>query len=145
MKYLRYPTKINNKYFARMRRISTNQKTHSRQLRKNMTDVERLLWLKIRSRQLLGYRFRRQHPIKNYIVDFVCLDSKLIIELDGGQHIDQHDYDERRDKVLNQEGFEVLRFWNNEIIENLDGVLEVVCEHLPPSQPSPSNGEGAKD
>ena len=59
--------------------------------------------------------------------------------------MDQHDYDERRDKVLNQEGFEVLRFWNNEIIENLDGVLEVVCEHLPPSQPSPLNGEGAKN
>ncbi len=60
----------------------------------------------------------------------MCLDSKLIIELDGGQHMDQHDYDERRDKVLNQEGFEVLRFWNNDVIDNLNGVLEVVCKRL---------------
>ncbi|MEO1889054.1 MAG: DUF559 domain-containing protein, partial [Cycloclasticus sp.] len=84
--------------------------------------------------QLLGYRFRRQHPIKNYIVDFVCLDSKLIIELDGGQHMDQHAYDQQRNQVLNQEGFEVLRFWNNEIIENLNGVLEDICKRLPTSE-----------
>ena len=84
-----------------MRRISTNQKAHSRQLRKNMTDVERLLWLKLRGRQLQGLRFRRQHPINNFIVDFVCLELKLIIELDGGQHANQSLYDQQRTDVLN--------------------------------------------
>jgi len=102
-----------------------------------MTDVERVLWLKIKQRQLHGQRFRRQHPIKNYIVDFVCLESKLIIELDGGQHMEQHTYDQRRNQILHEEGFNVLRFWNNDVVENLEGVLAVICEDLPPSQPSP--------
>ena len=114
-----------------MRRISTNQKTRSRQLRKNMTDVERLLWLKLRGRQLQGYRFRRQHPIKNYIVDFVCIELTLIIELDGGQHANQSLYDQQRTDVLNGAGFKVLRFWNNDCIENMEGVLVRICESLP--------------
>ena len=125
-----------------MRRISSKVTKNARALRKNMTDVELLLWHKIRSRQLQNIRFRRQHPIGRYIVDFICLETKLIIELDGGQHADQKSYDTMRDTWLSQQGFKILRFWNNDILENMDGVIEFISQHLPPSQPSPLKGEG---
>jgi very-short-patch-repair endonuclease len=98
----------------------------ARLLRKNQTDVERLLWKHLRNRQLHNHKFRRQLPIEPYIADFVCLELKLIIELDGGQHADQIAYDEQRRIALEQRGFKVLRFWNNEVIENLSGVLEAI-------------------
>lgn len=98
----------------------------ARTLRKNQTNVEQLLWKKLRNRQLLGHKFRRQFPIEPYIVDFVCLELKLIIELDGGQHAEQMDYDQQRSLYLQQRGFKVIRFWNNEIIENIEGVLEAL-------------------
>ena len=116
-----------------MQRISSNVTNNARTLRKRMTDVEQLLWYKIRSRQLRNYRFRRQHPIGRYIVDFICLETKLIIELDGGQHADQKKYDNIRDIFLTQQGFNILRFWNNEVLNNLDGVLLNINQHLPPS------------
>jgi very-short-patch-repair endonuclease len=105
-----------------------NQQTQrARQLRKKMTDAERKLWQNIRARQLLGFKFRRQEPIGRYIVDFVCYESKLIIELDGGQHLEkQAKYDQVRDGWLRSQGFTVLRFWNFEVLENLDGVLESI-------------------
>ncbi|MCX7106767.1 MAG: DUF559 domain-containing protein [Methylococcales bacterium] len=99
---------------------------NARSLRKNQTDVERWLWQKIRNRQLLNLKFRRQFPIDRYIVDFVCLELKLIIELDGSQHIEQAAYDERRRVCLEQRGFRVIRFWNNDILNNGDGVLEKI-------------------
>ena len=101
----------------------TNQ---ARSLRKNQTDVEQRIWQQLRNRRLLNHKFRRQFPIEPYIVDFVCLELKLIIELDGGQHADQLDYDQYRSQYLGQKGFKVLRFWNNEIIENNEGVLETI-------------------
>ena len=100
----------------------------ARHLRKNMTFAERLLWSKLR-RKGLGVRFKRQEPIGRYIVDFVCHSKKLIIEVDGGQHAESG-RDRRRDKELEEMGYKVLRFWNNEVIENLEGVIEEVRRHL---------------
>jgi very-short-patch-repair endonuclease len=99
---------------------------NARSLRKNQTDVERLLWQKLRNRQLLNVKFRRQFPIEPYIADFVCLELKLIIELDGSQHFDQIAYDNERTDFLKQRGFKVLRFWNNDVFKNTEGVLESI-------------------
>ncbi len=120
-----------------MKRISPGKTHNSRELRKNMTHVERLIWHKIRARQLQGVRFRRQYPIGRYIVDFICLEQHLIIELDGGQHAEQQNYDTDRDIWLTRQGFKVLRFWNNEVLENMDGIVQIISKYLPPSQPSP--------
>jgi very-short-patch-repair endonuclease len=120
-----------------VQRLSPKTKTNARSLRKNMTDVERLLWSKLRGSQLQDFKFRRQHPLGHYIVDFVCIELKLVVELDGGQHSDQKDYDERRSQWLGERGFKVVRFWNNDVIENLEGVMERLYSCLPPSQPSP--------
>jgi very-short-patch-repair endonuclease len=122
------------------RRIPPITTARARLLRSNMTDVERRLWGAMRGKQLEGCRFRRQHAIGAYIVDFACVERMLVIELDGGQHQDQKTYDDTRSKYLNQQGWQVVRFWNNEVLENLGGVLEVIVEKLkstPPSQPSP--------
>lgn len=105
-----------------------------------MTDAERLLWHELRARQINGHRFRRQHPIGQYIADFACIEQKIVIELDGGQHQERLEYDELRTEFLKQQGWQVLRFWNNDVMNNLEGVLTVIAEHLrspPPSQPSP--------
>jgi len=110
---------------------------NARALRKNQTDTERWLWQKLRNRQLLNLKFRRQVPIGNYIVDFVCLELKLIIELDGSQHIEQADYDARRTAYLEQLGFKVIRFWNNEVLNNGEGVLERIYQVAHP-HPNPS-------
>jgi len=120
-----------------MKRLPLKITKNARELRNNMTDVEKLLWYRIRRKQLCGFRFRRQHPIGNYIVDFVCIKLKLIIELDGGQHKEQHRYDAIRDQWLTEQGFAVQRFWNNEVLENIDGVLQTIYQYLPPPQPSP--------
>ena len=117
-----------------------------------MTNQERKLWNIIRNRQFFGYRFRRQFPIGQYIVDFVCREKKIIIEIDGGQHneINNIEYDKKRTAFLNSKGFKVIRFWNNEIDNNIDGVYEKLkedfnVEHIiTPSLPSPS-GEGEKN
>jgi len=103
-----------------------NLLTNAKNLRKNQTDVEQILWQKLRSKQLLNCKFRRQVPFHPYIVDFVCLDRLLIIELDGSQHMDQQDYDNKRSAFLQAQGYTLLRFWNNEVIDNLEGVLEVI-------------------
>jgi very-short-patch-repair endonuclease len=85
----------------------------ARELRKNPTDAERKLWAHLRLRQIGGYKFRRQHPLGPYIVDFVCIEKKLIVEVDGGQHDEKRFYDAKRDKWLEEKGFKVIRFWNN--------------------------------
>ncbi|MEI8355754.1 MAG: endonuclease domain-containing protein [Deltaproteobacteria bacterium] len=100
--------------------------TFARELRNNSTDTERLLWLYLKNSQLEGVKFRRQQPIETYIVDFVCFDKKIVIELDGGQHSENSDYDMHRDACLIANGFTVLRFWNNDITENIEGVFEVI-------------------
>ncbi|MGC2063357.1 MAG: endonuclease domain-containing protein [Thermodesulfovibrionales bacterium] len=110
-------------------------------LRKKSTDVEQLLWSHIRAGRFERMKFRRQHPIGQYIVDFVCLDRKLIVELDGGQHAlpDEILKDRQRDAWLGKEGFTVVRFWDNEVLTNTSGVLEVIREriHRTPSPQSP--------
>ena len=97
----------------------------ARRLRRDATDVEAKLWARLRSRQLAGAKFRRQVSIGRFIVDFCCLEAKLIVELDGSQHADNPAVVSRTG-VLEQLGFRVLRFWNHEVNENLDGVLETI-------------------
>jgi very-short-patch-repair endonuclease len=109
----------------------------ARQLRSNQTDVERLVWLKLRDRQLSGFKFRRQVPIGRYIVDFVCRDRLLIVELAGGQHSSTSKHDADRARWLEQHGWRVLRFWNNDVTENLTGVLEVILATVSASPSSP--------
>jgi very-short-patch-repair endonuclease len=98
-------------------------------LRKNATHVEALLWKKLKARQFEGIKFRRQQPIEDFIVDFVSFEKRIIIELDGGQHAENRQRDRERDRLLTEAGFKVLRFWNNEVQENLDGVLERIREN----------------
>jgi len=98
----------------------------AKNLRKRLTDVERLLWDHLRAKQIEGVKFRRREPIGNYIVDFVCFENRLIVEVDGGQHSIEKEKDFERDGYLNKNGFRVLRFWNNEVFTNIDGVLEII-------------------
>ena len=115
-------------------------------LRQSRTDAEGLLWHYLRRKQLDGYKFRRQQPIGPYIVDFACMSRKLVIELDGGQHAERHDYDEKRDDYLRGKGYRILRFWNNEVFQNCMDVLEAVYQALvgpPPHQPSPAGSASA--
>ena len=107
----------------------------SKRLRKDQTDAEKRLWAVLRNRNLAGYKFRRQAPIGAYIADFVCLEENFIIEIDGGQHAVSLAKDEQRTKWLENEGYRVLRFWNNEVLENLEGVKESILIHL--TNPSP--------
>jgi very-short-patch-repair endonuclease len=122
----------------------------ARVLRKNLTDAEQLFWQHLRLRQINGYKFRRQRPIGSYIVDFVCLEKRLIIELDGGQHAEKVKYDTERDTWLEAQGFTVLRFWNNEVIHNIDGVKETIlkalqsCPFIVPSRQLGRTGRNAK-
>ncbi|MGH8809160.1 MAG: endonuclease domain-containing protein [Noviherbaspirillum sp.] len=102
-----------------------------------MTDAESRLWHRLRGEQL-GAKFRRQHPFENYILDFVCLDRRLIIEVDGSQHADDAAYDDARTAALNLAGFKVMRFWNNEVLNETDVVVQAIWDALNPSPPQPS-------
>ena len=113
-----------------MRHYTTNLRDKARDLRHTQTDVERALWRLLRSREMAGFKFRRQHPLCGYIVDFVCLEKRLVVELDGGQHQEQAEYDRARTRKLEAAGFCVLRFWNNDLIENRQGVLESILAAL---------------
>ncbi len=118
-------------------------RTRARQLRKNPTDAERLLWQKLRFWQIDGCKFRRQQPLGNFIVDFVCLEKRLIIEVDGGQHAEHVTYDTDRDTWLRNQGFVILRLWNNDVLKNIDGVIEMIAKNLqstPYLIPSPQGG-----
>ena len=110
-----------------------NSKTatsRAKRLRRDSTDAERALWRHLRNKRLLGYKFRRQAPIGQYIVDFVCFSQNLIVELDGGQHLTQRDYDAKRTEWLQSRGFRVLRFWDNEALGDADSVLERIMLEL---------------
>lgn len=111
---------------ARGARMREGQKTAAaRALRASMTDAEHRLWRVLRKRQLGGHRFRRQCPLGPFVVDFVCLERGVVIEVDGGQHCDSL-RDARRDAWLRGRGFSVLRFWNHDVMGNLEGVWQVI-------------------
>ena len=101
----------------------------ARQLRKNMTDAERHLWQRLRGKQLSSIKFRRQQSIGKYIVDFVSFEQRLVIELDGGQHALQEDYDAVRSAFLQKQGYRVLRFWNHDVLQQTEAVLESILLH----------------
>lgn len=101
----------------------------SRELRANSTDAETKLWNALRNRQIAGYKFVRQQPIGHYICDFVCREKMLVVEADGGQHLESK-RDEERDRYLGERGYRVLRFWNNDVLSNIEGVLTVIDEAL---------------
>ena len=118
----------------------------ARNLRKAPTEAEKLLWKHLRLRHIEGFKFRRQAPVEDYIADFACLEKKLIIEVDGGQHAES-EKDIKRDRWFKENGFKVLRFWNNEVLDNTEGVLEVIrgemlssASNPPPPYPPPSRG-----
>ena len=102
----------------------------ARRLRRNQTNAERILWFRLRDRRLNGWKFKRQFPIDRYIVDFFCADAHLIIELDGGQHAVRTDSDAQRSKILEAMGYLVLRFWDNDVMRNLEGVLAEIYTAL---------------
>ena len=110
--------------------MPNNLSTVAKELRKRSTDAEKLLWKYLRLEQLEGLKFRRQQPIDNYIVDFVCLKKRIIIEVDGGQHSEEKEKDRERDNYLKKQGFEVLRFWNNEVLTNVEGVFSFISPPL---------------
>ena len=117
-----------------MRGANVIKTSRARTLRANSTNAELRVWNRLRSRQIGGHKFVRQEPIGKYIVDFVCREQRLIVELDGGQHaIGQRDA--VRDKWLMEHGYRVLRFWNNDVFENIDGVLETIAGALTVESP----------
>jgi very-short-patch-repair endonuclease len=116
-------------------------KSLARSLRRQMTDAERLLWHHLRAQRLGGFKFRRQLVIEPYIVDFACLEAKLVVEADGGQHGEQQDGDDKRTSCLEAMGYRVLRFWNHEILTETQAVLERIHHDPLTSTPLPE-GEG---
>jgi very-short-patch-repair endonuclease len=128
----------------RIKRRADHNRGFARSLRRQTTPYERLLWRRLCAKQMMGHRFRRQHPIGRYIVDFVCLERKLVIELDGEHHSGPEGRDAVRDEWLYRSGFTVLRFGNAQLKREFESVLETIAAHLhPPPYPSPSRGEGS--
>ena len=112
-----------------MQRLPQYTKDFSRQLRTEMTDAEKHLWQRLRMKQL-GVKFRRQHPAGKYILDFASIDATLAIEIDGGQHNEMQTEDNLRSEWLKNHGWKVLRFWNNEVSQNIEGVVEVILQSI---------------
>jgi very-short-patch-repair endonuclease len=117
---------------------------YARDLRTRATDAERRLWARLRNRRLLGVKFRRQDPVGPYIVDFCSRELKLIVELDGGQHATQAEYDAKRTEYLEASGYRVVRFWNNDVLRDAEAVVERIARLVgdPSPRPSPQGGEG---
>jgi very-short-patch-repair endonuclease len=112
------------------RKVNESLLSNAKKLRREMTDVEKFVWYQLRGRRFQGFKFRRQFPVGRYIVDFVCLEQRLILELDGGQHATQQEYDEIRTQYLEREAFRVLRFWNHVVLEDWEVVEEVIWKEL---------------
>ena len=124
---------------------SQKLRNRARKLRQEQTDVERKLWLRLRDRQLCGAKFRRQHPVGPYIVDFCSAERGLVVELDGGQHAEQTSPDQVRTRFLEADGYRVVRFWNHQVLEQMDAILEEIVRLLSDPHPSLSlKGRGLK-
>jgi adenine-specific DNA-methyltransferase len=127
-------------------------RAYAREMRSKMTDAEALLWKLLRNRRIANAKFRRQHPLGRYILDFYCDDKKLGIELDSGQHGETVKYDKQRDDWLHAQGIQVLRFWNNQVLTETEAVMEVIYQevvstetsqtNIEPNTPSPAGGRG---
>ncbi|MCX5860053.1 MAG: DUF559 domain-containing protein [Proteobacteria bacterium] len=116
----------------------------AKSLRKRSTEAENYLWNQLKAKRMGGLKFRRQQPIGKYIVDFVSFEKLIVIELDGGQHAIEKEKDIERDEWLRREGFKVLRFWDNEIFKNMEGIMEIIeknCLSPSPSSPPLKGGE----
>jgi very-short-patch-repair endonuclease len=125
--------------------VDANLTERAKDLRKSSTDAERFLWKFLRTKQVEGLKFRRQQPIGKYIADFVCFEKSLIIEVDGGHHSTDRDAD--RDSWLISQGFKVLRFWNHDVLLNIEGVVEMIresCLSHPPLPPPIKGGVTTK-
>jgi very-short-patch-repair endonuclease len=112
-----------------------DRRRFARQLRQRMTDAESRLWRHLRRRNIEGFKFRRQHPLGPFVADFVCLEARLIVEVDGGQHGERESYDRRREAWLSEQGYRVLRFWNNDVLCETESVLEVIRDALLDAKP----------
>jgi very-short-patch-repair endonuclease len=121
--------------------VSPAQIDTARRLRRDSTDAERRIWYRVRGGRIGGAKFRRQQPIGRYVVDFVCQEAKLIVELDGGQHAQRTAADAARTRWLESQGYRVIRFWNNDVLNNTEGVLAEIMKHVSvssaPSPPAP--------
>jgi len=128
--------------------VCESPRDYARGLRRRQTDAERRLWARLRDRRLLGVKFARQVPIGPYVVDFCGREQKLVVELDGGQHAIRTAYDAKRTAFLEEQGYRVLRFWDDDALGNTDGMLERIAQTLSPTdtlpspRPSPQRGEG---
>jgi very-short-patch-repair endonuclease len=115
---------------SRPRRTTPKVFANSRELRHHQTEAESKLWRFLRAHQTNDIHFRRQHAIGNYIVDFCSPGRKLVIEVDGGQHLEQEEYDRQRTEFLQSKGYRVLRFWNDDVMKDIEGVMQVILEAL---------------
>jgi very-short-patch-repair endonuclease len=125
-------------------RASASVQQRAKELRQHMTPAERILWERLRDRRLAGLKFRRQHPIGAYIVDFYCAAARLVIEIDGGIHLGQAEADANRSRELEDQGYQVLRFTNVKVeteIENVLSVVQAACQSKTP-RPNPGEGQG---
>jgi very-short-patch-repair endonuclease len=124
-----------------------NRLNQAKFLRSHQTEAEQRLWYHLRAHRFMGLKFKGQKPMGRYIVDFICRERRLIVEVDGGQHAEQIEYDRERDTWLQERGYRVLRVWNNEVMQHLDGVLErirLLAVSLSPPAPLPHSGEGSE-
>jgi adenine-specific DNA-methyltransferase len=121
-----------------MPRIAPYLQSSAKRLRRDQTDAELKFWMRLRSRQIKGLKFRRQHSIGPYIVDFCCLEKKIVVEIDGGQHAEQTEEDQRRTNYLSKCGFRVLRYWNHDVLKFTDVVLEDILNSINRPYPHPS-------
>lgn len=128
-------------------KLPEDLRTWAREMRGHMTDAEALLWMLLRNRRVAGAKFRRQHPVGRYILDFYCIEKGLVIELDGGQHGEAINYDRQRDDWLRSRGIQVLRFWNNQMLTETEAVMEAIYQAVVGTRaikitPLPRAGEG---
>jgi len=112
-------------------------KNRARRLRRQQTDAERELWSRLRGREVGGAKFRRQHAIGRYVVDFCCPERRLVVEVDGGQHLVKEEYDLQRTALLLRRGYRMLRFWDNDVLLNADVVMEEIARVVEDPHPNP--------